>query len=125
MTALEMSVTQWQLAEGLARNLARHRVSHNLLRDVIAYNNRYPGTKNLLDWLERLTTLGSTFASGRVDVTQAERYDLKEILEADLRKYPREDWALILAWAARLMIYYVPQKQPRQGKHRGQRKSYR
>lgn len=125
MNTLEMSEKQWQLAEGLARNLARQRVSHNLLRDAIAFYNRFPGADNLLDWLERLTMLGSTFASGRVDITQAERGALKMVLEADLRKYPREDWALILAWAARLMIYYLPQKQEWQKKQGGQRRSYR
>jgi hypothetical protein len=122
MSAPQMSEAQWQLAETLAKDLAYRRVSHNLVRQATSYTTALRdtpeldtperATRRLANWLERLNRLGATFASGRTDTTEAERKNLKEAIAPLVARFPLENWGLILAWTARLMLYHAAENAP-------------
>jgi len=101
-----MQDQDWALAEQLARELAKNRVSHNLLRSAVAYFRWGGNSVELLeDWLQQLGRLGDKFASG--DEIIRERITLVGILTPQLQKYPQRKWGYILGWTARLMQTYT------------------
>lgn len=111
MDEADLTQAEWNLVHRMAKELGSRQVSHNLVRQAGAYARAYPNPADLQDWLARLVSLGATFASGREDTTSLERTRLKEILGVALEREPRHDWPLLLAWTARLMLYYTPPRE--------------
>jgi hypothetical protein len=79
-------------------------VDANLVQEAAAYAKAYP-ENDLVDWLNRLVRLGDLFTYSN----QTERYR-HELWAACRRLRPKPlngaEWALVLAWAARLYGYY-------------------
>lgn len=104
MSALPMNKHRWRAAHQLAAELAQRDFDGNLLKTAASYMTAYPDS-DLHDWTHRLARLGNMFSSS----SQTGRYR-HELYEACLRVRPQpvngRDWALVLAWAARLFSYY-------------------
>ena len=100
----EITGRQWKMIHRLAAALAQRDVDDNLVQTAAAYMKAYPQA-DLHDWLYRLVRLGNLFGSS--NQTDRHRHELWAAcvrLEPQPRSGP--EWALVLAWAARLQRYY-------------------
>lgn len=109
MEPYTLSEQEWKLSHQLARALAGKMVSPNQVKQAMAYASQFPpdqAPRALIGWLQRLTQLGETFASGKK--ADLERENLMQVLSPALKNHPDLDWRLLLGWIARLMLYYAP-----------------
>lgn len=118
MGTAELTRKQWQVAHFLAGNLAYLNVSKNLVMQLREYLARQPSARPN-DYLDRLVSLGDTFAGGEDELRQ--RKELRQIVRAVSQSSPRLDWPLVLAWTVRLMVAYRPEERgaptPEQAMH--------
>ncbi len=104
MAGQQMSKREWTMIHRLAAELAQRDMDDNLVQSVAAYMKANPQA-DFQAWLTRLAQLGDLFGSS----LQTGRYR-HELWAAcgRLRPQPQSgaEWAVVLAWAARLQRYY-------------------
>lgn len=104
MAGQTISKREWSMIHRLAAELAQRDMDDNLVQSAAAYMKANPQA-DLQEWLTRLAQLGDLFGSS----LQTRRYR-HELWAACRRLQPQPqsgaEWALVLAWAARMQRYY-------------------
>lgn len=103
-TTIQIEKRRMGMAHRLAAELAQRDVDPNLMRTAAAFLKAYP-MADAHDWLLRQARLGNLFSSS--DQTGRYRHELMAACKR-LRPQPADgqEWAFVLAWAARLFMYY-------------------
>lgn len=106
----DLTSTQWQVADAIARQLVLADTDANELRKAIsylrAYSDREEAGKQFFDYLNTLARNGNRI--GHSKKTQSYLENIAQICQQYLTNYKDNTPAMlqVLGWAARLMQYY-------------------
>ncbi|HEY75742.1 MAG TPA: hypothetical protein G4O00_06125 [Thermoflexia bacterium] len=98
---------EWQVIHLLAGELARNRVSKNLVSQLHRYLLFDPGASPT-EYLRRMVALKDALAGGKDEPRQREA--LAAIVGHFERTVSGLNWLQVLAWVARLMVAYRPEE---------------